>query len=193
MESPVTAAAGDPMPPDPLAIARAEMAPGESLVWADRPMPRAARIWPITLFGMLVFAFALFWTAQAWQAGGAIAIFGLPFLGIGAALLGAPWWRPKRTRHTVYAISDQRLLMIRGWPTRVVQSFAPQDIGHLERREREDASGDLIFRVEHVPQPTGGRHPWHRRWRTRHIGFFGIAEVRRVEAAVRALQRGGSA
>jgi hypothetical protein len=185
----VTAAADDAAPADPLATAGAEMAPGESLVWADRPMPRAARIWPTTLFGMLVFGFALFWTAQAWQEGGAIAIFGVPFLGIGAALLGALWWRPKRRRHTVYAISDQRLLIIHGWPTRVVQSFAPQDIGRLERRERADGSGDLIFREEHVPQATGRRPHGRRRWRTRRIGFFGIAEVRRVEAAVRILQQ----
>jgi hypothetical protein len=185
MGSPVTAADAA-APPDPLAIARAEMAPGESLVWADRAMPRAARLWPITLFGMLVFAFALFWTARAWQAGGALAIFGLPFLCIGAGLLGAPWWQPKRTRHTVYAISDQRLLIIRDWPTRVVRSFAPQDIGRLER---DDGSGDLVFREEHLPQVTSRRHHGRRPWRTRRIGFFGIAEVRRVEAAVRALQR----
>jgi hypothetical protein len=176
--------------PDPLATARAEMAPGETLIWADRPTPRASRIWPMMLFGMLVFGFALFWTAQAWQAGGAIAIFGLPFLGIGAVLLAAPWWRPKRARHTVYAISDQRLLIIRGWPTRVVQSFAPQDIGRLERHEREDGGGDLIFLEEDEPQVLGGRHHARRRWRRRRIGFLGIAEVRRVEAAVRALQRG---
>jgi hypothetical protein len=185
----VTAAADGAAPPDPLATAGAEMAPGESLVWADRPMPRAARIWPITLFGMLVFGFALFWTAQAWQAGGAIAVFGVPFLCIGAGLLGAPWWRPKRTRHTVYAISDQRLLIIHGWPTRVAQSLLPQDILRLERRERSDGSGDLVFREEQVPQMAGRRRHGGGRWRTRRIGFFGIAEVRRVEAAVRTLQQ----
>lgn len=176
--------------PDPLATARAEMAPGETLIWADRPLPRVSLVWPMVLFGMLVFGFALFWTAQAWQAGGAIAIFGLPFLGIGAVLLAAPWWRPKRARHTVYAISDQRLLIMRGWPARVVQSFAPQDIGRLQRHEREDGSGDLIFLEEDVPQVLGGRHHARRRWRRRRIGFSRIAEVRGVEAAVRALQRG---
>lgn len=186
----MTAATEGAAPPDPLATARAEIAPRETLIWADRPMPRPLRIWPMMLFGMLVFGFALFWTAQAWQAGGAIAIFGLPFLGIGAALLAAPWWGPKRARHTVYAISDQRLLIIRGWPARVVQSFAPQDFGRLERHEREDGSGDLVFLEEHVPQVVGGRRYARRRRRRRRIGFFGIAEVRRVEAAVRALQRG---
>ena len=170
------------------------MAPGERLIWAERQLPRTggARALMPAVFGFVVLGFGLFWTANAWQAAGALGILGLPFVAIGAALVSAPWWRPKRARSTIYAISDQRLLIIRGWPNRVVRSFGPDEIERLERREREDGSGDLIFRQEVAPHVHSHPHRPYARYhmRVHPIGFFGIPDVRRVEAAVRALQRG---
>lgn len=181
---------------DPLTVARAELAPGERLVWADRPDPGRVRrrTWPRLLFGLVFAGFGLFWTSQAMAAGGFVWLFGLPFVAIGAGIATAPWWRPRQARATVYAITDQRIVIIRGWPSRRVQSFGPGDIDVIDRREQADGTGDLVFREEvrarrHAGQIWQEGPPYHR-YRRRRIGFFGIPDVRRVEAAVRALRDG---
>ena len=190
------AAVSAPPPEDPLAVARAELAPGERLVWADRPDPERARrrAWPRLLFGLAFAAFGLFWTSRAMAAGGLLWLLGLPFVALGGGIALAPWWKPRQARATVYAVTDQRILIMQGWPQRRVRSFGPGDIDVIARSDRPDGSGDLVFREEVRPR----RHarsiwqegpPYHR-FRRRRIGFFGIHYVRRVEAAVRALRDG---
>jgi hypothetical protein len=180
--------------PDALSVAAKETAPGERLLWADRPGAARARrrVLPMLLFGLLFAGFALLWTIRASEAGGgAMALVGLPLVAVGIALAGAPWWRPRRARATVYAITDQRLMIIEGWPRSKVRSFGADDIEAIERRERADGTGDVVFRHEvHWRDDLRLRRdgPPNYRSRRRAIGFFGISEPRRIEAAVRALK-----
>lgn len=177
--------------PDPLTLARAQMGDGETLLWADTSSEKNARrrVLPVSLLGWLFLLLALSWMARAAIASFWLLIMGLPFLLAILALALLPWWWPRITRHTVYAISDRRLLIIQNFLRRRVTSYGPDDIDVVERRENRDGSGDLIFRHEsHRRLRHHHDHQSKRRVSERPVGFFGVPEVRRVEEAVWALK-----
>ena len=108
----------------PLDVARKEMRPHEHLVWADRPVV-SARARPglgRVLFGLLFAGFAAFWMTMAWlmtrgssdPVGTFFPFFGIPFflVGVGVVVAGVRNWAAGGS--TVYALSDQRVLVIRG-------------------------------------------------------------------------------
>ncbi len=88
-----------------------------------------------------------------------------------------------RNAQATYAITNRRIMILTGRRTIQVASYGPQDIERIERRMRSDGSGDLIFRYEDLPRrydsSYGGRRLSYDRLP---VGFFGIADVRRVEA-----------
>lgn len=178
--------------PNPLDIAKAEMTPGEELLWAETSLPGNARrrIFPISLLGWVFLLLSLAWVSRAATASIGLLVLGIPFVFGGLALASAPWWWPNVTRRTVYAISDQRLLIIRDFSKRKVTSYGPEDIDVVERRERRDGSGDVIFRREET-QKLKHHHDPHgkRRVGMREVGFFGVPDVRRVEEAIWALKQ----
>lgn len=176
---------------DPLSVAATELAPGERLIWADRPDPsrRTGRRWLVPLFGLVFTGFAAFWTVQAMAADRRLALVGLLFVAVGILVTTLRFWR-RQHRQIVYAIADRRLVIIRDGRSRRVRSFQPADLETLERRERPDGSGDVIFGRETVVRD-GLRRPRDRpRVRRRELGFFEVADARRVEAAIRALREG---
>lgn len=131
------------LPPEQQRLIDAEIASGETLLWAGRPAPgRMAKmgIGPM-LFGIPFTAFALFWTAMA----GGMAVlfhgigtglsrtvpgsaplavpftlvsffplFGLIFVAAGVGLLLSPLWLSLKAKRTVYAITNKRILLWNG-------------------------------------------------------------------------------
>ncbi len=189
----MTAVHRDDAPPSALSIAQREMRPGERLIWADRPAPRRMALagLPVMLFGAVFAGFALFWIAGAASMtpadSGVFAffpLFGVPFLLVGLGIMLTPVWIWLGAKKTIYAISSDRLVIIKG---NRVQSFEADEIDELERRERADGTGDVIFNRQLVRSHS--RH--HGRTRERKIGFFGIPEVRRVEDEIRRLKDRG--
>ncbi len=177
--------------PDPLTIAGAEMANGERLIWADSSSPAAARrrSLPIAVLGWLFLLLSLAWIWKAAVTSAWLLVMGLPFLALALALALLPWWWPAITRHTVYGISDRRLLIIRSWPKRRVTSYGPAEIDVVERRDHRDGSGDVIFRQEeHGKLRHHQDRSRKRRMSERPVGFYGVSEARRVEAAIWALK-----
>jgi hypothetical protein len=175
-------------------VVRRELRPDEKLQWAERPGGGAlARTESVkAVVGIPFLAFALFWTymagGKAWLDGeaspsGLFPLFGLIFVVVGLGLVLSPLWAWFRARWIAYAISDRRLIIISTFPVHRVWSYAPEDIQELERTDRGDRSGDLVFRREH---PGSGR--WSRSYQVKRIGFFGIANARRVEDMVRDLK-----
>jgi hypothetical protein len=178
-------------------VARQEVGPNETVLWAGKPDPKrmALRSWPLTCFAIPWTAFAIFWVVAASgmifggsspsNAPGIFALFplfGLPFVLIGFGMLLAPLWANLRAKKTVYAATERRLLIITEGRTRNVQSFDASDIKDVERRERPDGSGDIVFarRTSYSRDSDG-----HGRQSTTEIGFFGVPNVRDVERWVR--------
>ena len=140
--------------------AQSELQSGESIYWtgvAD-PARTALGALPASLFGLPFAGFALFWMSQAFRATSTISksshnsfaggfgifpIFGLPFLLVGLGVVLAPLWAFLAGRSTVYAITNQRVMVITGGNSRSVKSYTPADILGVEHRERPDGSGDI--------------------------------------------------
>lgn len=166
-----------------------ELASGETLLWTGQP--DAARIarqsWPLVLFGLLWQGFVLYWSWVAsgfWLPGSdtppePFALFGLPFFLAGVVVLASPRTLARKARRTGYAITDRRALIIERGRRLSVRSFAPEALADLERRERADGSGDIIFTRDRTGSGKGSR--------ALEVGFFGLPAARDVERRLRAL------
>ena len=188
------APSGDPLP-EPLAQRlRAELQPGEILLWTGRPDPAlAARpAWTFTLIGgamlipttIIAGVIGIVVVAVAFATRSpCLALALLPFLAVFAIILLLLATLPFRARqlaqNTIYALTNRRaILWQKGLWNFQVRSFTPQQLGAMQRTERPDGTGDLIF--EQLPyHDEHGRH-------LRSVGFTALARVRDVEDLIRA-------
>lgn len=89
----------------------------------------------------------------------------------------------------IYAITDQRILIIRKQRNLHVDSYTHDEIGPIRRTERPDGSGDLIFSGSFSPYASGYTgntstyNGTYNNWRTGR--FNGVANVREVERVLR--------
>lgn len=149
-------------PGDAQLCAQSELQSGESLYWTGTADPGRAALTalPAAIFGIPFAAFALFWISQAYNATSAMhksssnaftkgftvfPLFGLPFLLIGLGIVLAPLWAFLKGSSTVYAVTNQRVMIITGTTNRSVKSYTPADIVSVEHRERPDGSGDIAI------------------------------------------------
>jgi hypothetical protein len=105
---------------------RRVLQPGETVLWQGKPQ-RRAYIWqnyPMFIFGLFWFGFAIFWNAGVWLdmptegpegIGIVFRLFGLPFLIIGfyitfGQLLHRAWEWPK----VEYLLTNKRLVILSG-------------------------------------------------------------------------------
>ncbi|MDQ7826594.1 MAG: hypothetical protein RDV48_27575 [Candidatus Eremiobacteraeota bacterium] len=175
--------------------AEKEMESGERLLWCGQPDAKrlAMQTLPLFIFAIPWTLFALFWETMACAAcfgsmgkSGAGAgpglfalifpLFGIPFVLIGLGMLSSPYWAYKNALKTLYAVTDRRAFIVApaSWGgSKTVNSYRDEDIGNIERTERADGSGDLIFAREQYTGSRGSRG-------TRSIGFYGIPAVRKV-------------
>ena len=149
-------------PGDAQLRAQSELQSGESLYWTGTADPRrlALTALPASIFGIPFAGFALFWISQAYHATSAMSkssnnaftngfkvfpLFGLPFLLIGLGVILAPLWAFLKGGNTVYAVTNQRVMVITGGGNRSVKSCTSADIVSVEHRERPDGSGDIVI------------------------------------------------
>ena len=141
---------------------RAELRPSEQVLWAGQPLPnRYMRSgFVAALFFIPWTAFSVFWIAGAsgfklprfdGEAGLfplLFPLFGLPFLLIGLGGLAAPLLLRRKAAFIVYALTEQRALLIEGSKAVTVQSIALKDIHNLVRTELADGSGTLLLQTD---------------------------------------------
>ena len=149
-------------PGDAQLRAQSELQSGESLYWTGTADPRRAALTALSasIFGLPFAGFAFFWITQASHATSAMTksannaftngfrvfpLFGLPFLLVGLGVILAPLWAFLKGSNTVYAVTNQRVMIITGGGTRSVKSYTPADIVSVEHRERPDGSGDIAI------------------------------------------------
>ncbi len=181
------------LPPAVAALAKAELNAGERVRWSDQPIPAlyARRSLALALFGIPFTAFSVFWMAAAsgfkapeLSRGGFsfFPLFGLPFLLVGASLLLSPLWMRLAARRTAYVLTDRRAIVFSAklLGATSVRSFEPSSLKDLERIQRTDGSGDLVF--ERIQQRDSDGNT-----RTTDVGFLAIADVKKVETLVKQL------
>jgi hypothetical protein len=168
---------------------QSELRPGERIVWASAALPRwlmAASIAP-AIFAIPWTAFAVFWTVMAYRGtrdvDGPFAylfpLWGVPFILIGLGMFTSPYWVARRLRRTTYAITNERAIVVSpGWfGSKKVRSFGPESLASVERFERADGSGDLVFE-QYTRRRGSSSH-------TVRNGFISVPRVREVEDLLR--------
>ncbi|MFL6659386.1 MAG: hypothetical protein ACJ8GW_15005 [Massilia sp.] len=184
------------LPPDLQQRLLQELKSGEQLVWvaqpnADRAMKSGFKIW---FFFLPWTAFSVFWICGAsgfkmpsFDSGfGWFPLFGLPFLLIGLGGLCSPLWLKRKALTTIYAITNQRALTIKGKKTFTIKSYLPADLATLEKTVHQDGSGDLILWTEHYHDSDGDKQK-------RTEGFSDIENVRHVEKLLESLAQSPAA
>ncbi|MEO1009543.1 MAG: hypothetical protein AAFX79_13350 [Planctomycetota bacterium] len=181
-----------------------ELRDDERVLWADRPVPRAFNKATVSavLFSIPFTGFAVFWIAGAagliggmggpgqggpGPSGGVMGtvfpLFGLPFVLVGLGMMSTPIWYRRRLKKSLYAITDRRAIIWQGavFGGTQVSSHWAKDLAVLERRQRSDGSGDLVFERR------------EKRWRdgdgdarrsVQEVGFMSVPNVREVERAL---------
>lgn len=175
----------------PTKEAQRHLSPGEKLIWAERaglrpPEQERPQYFWVGILLLAGFVFSLGGIRDAVcgdDLGAFLLIFPVAVLAVvGIALVSLPIIAYRRDRWTVYAITDERLLIIQRSPRNRVFSYEPEQLGVLERHERTNGSGDIVFRQEHHFHSRG--QPYIHR-----VGFFGIPDVRRIEGEIRKLKK----
>lgn len=163
-----------------------ELKPGESVLWSGQPNPNRRML---TGFAMWLFfipwtAFAVFWVAMA----GSLQLlngtskgifdffplFGIPFVLIGLGGLMSPLWMRMNAARTAYAITNHRIITISGIFSTKYRSYYPPQIQFVERKERRDGSGDLIFSRETTRDSEGSNQ-------TKEEGIYAVPNVKNAE------------
>ncbi|ADI30796.1 hypothetical protein [Methylotenera versatilis] len=166
-----------------------ELRRDEVLKWVAQPISSQlvkSSFW-LWLFFIPWTAFSLFWTAGAsgfhwpdWGNLGAYSLFplfGLPFIAIGIWGLALPFTMRRKANSTVYAITNQRLLIASFGKTTNLQIFFPKDVNHLNRVEKSDGSGDLIFSHQIYRDSDGDRN-------IAKEGFYAVRDLKKVERLI---------
>lgn len=123
---------------------------GEQLMWTGRPKPGFRYRWadvPLTCFG-LFFA----------GIGGTIAISAFPWglliphFWVGLYVAFGRFLVERIVREsTEYAITDQRVLIVRAWPTRTTTSVNVPALAGIDLTEHRDGTGTIRFRESKSP------------------------------------------
>ncbi len=126
---------------------------GEDILWTGQPkqgvMFTGKDIFLIP-FTLLWGGFALFWNVMVWIMPGAqqpaswlFRLWGLPFLCVGLYMIGGRFIHDAIIRRTsFYAVSNQRILVLRG---RKLTSLKIRRLPKLELAERGDGTGSIMF------------------------------------------------
>jgi len=171
-------------------VVEAALSGGERLYWVGSPNPMntAKRNLSRPLFG-------LFWTAMVYFmytkfalsksfAGDFSIIFKLilaAFFLVGTGLILSPAWNYIKARYTVYAITDERAMIIKRLPKQTVQSYSIRNMEKIERHG-SDREGSVVFGRETIVV-TNRRAGGCSQTQTMvvPVGFFGIAQPREAE------------
>ena len=173
----------------------AELRPGEPVLWWGRPDPKRrvingrSQLSPIligflSILVLILLAFDTFVILNLHFLD-ALLLFAIILINAGLLFsigsLGYPFVQRRRhvrnLLHTIYAITDQRALIITIVPgkSRAVVSYTKSDIGTISRHEGKEGWGDLIFGVPR-PSVVNGRRVMAS------ASFGGIPQVRAAES-----------
>lgn len=170
-----------------------ELGSGESLKWSGQPDPKT-HLWR----AMGLFLFAIPWTAFSlfWMAGAAefkipdfsepfdfFPLFGLPFLLIGIGMLASPYYAYLTAKRTLYVVTSKRAFEMKVGNTIKVKNYPASVIDGIEKVEKADGSGNVLFSTEARSGEDGRKYV--------KAGFIGIRDVRIVEKYIRDLKEKG--
>ena len=186
------------LPADLRQALNSELQPGERVLYAGQPDWRAewGKLTALFLFGLFwsAIAFVFFGVSAASLLGIApmmskgqpadiwmqlfIFVFSLPFVAIGLVFLAAPFLGIRKSRRTVHAVTDVRLLNVFGGPQGGAESYKLEAINVVKRRDLKDGFGSLSIGYGVEKDSDGDPRPLTLDW-------SGIPDAKRSEAIIR--------
>ena len=135
---------------------------GERILWTGQPKQGLALTGKdafLIPFSLMWGGFAIVWNAMVWLApfdtstgggpGWLFKLWGLPFLIIGLYLIAGRFFHDAHIRKKLfYAVTDQRILVLRGSK---LTSLDIHRLPRLELSEHRDGSGNLAFEASNLP------------------------------------------
>jgi hypothetical protein len=178
------------IPKDLQDLVERQLEPAERVRWMEQPGPRffTPTSTGIFVFGILWTAFSIFWIASAWGIGRSNpkgesgALFGVPFLLIGVAMLLSPLWTRRKAFKTVYAITDRRAITFDGGWTTTIRNYTPDQLKSMYRKEMKDGSGDVVLGQVASSRSSPSGQP-----QMMDVGFLRVRDVRKTEQMLREL------
>jgi hypothetical protein len=142
-------------PPDAPKLAqelRTLLEPGETLLWQGYPRrglmlrPQDATLIP---FSLIWGGFAIFWEWSVISSARAPVFFelwGIPFVCVGLYLIGGRFiWDAMSRAQTIYAVTNQRVVIISGVGRRNMRSLELQTLAETNLTETSDGRGTITF------------------------------------------------
>ena len=138
------------------AVLERQLDENETLLWSGRPSSRRAALAanvPLILsfifgaVGIVLFILGSIFLSIPGSSPAPFILFtiGSSFLLVTVILAIVGFIIPRFSRNYIYAITDQRVIIIRAGSVQLVQSYSKNDLGPIIRIERPDGTGDLIF------------------------------------------------
>ncbi len=183
-----------------------ELEEGEQVLWSGRPKPGArsrnapgnvfrvlAIVYGLLGIGLLLLGFILGSTLPDRPLAASLvpSIIGTVFLLLAVLFVILGLVLRQSLRGTLYAVTDQRIIVMNTGRTLTVDSYSRDDIGQIRRSERPDGSGDLTFASTRMPYGYGSGY--NSAYGNNGYGanasnmgkFVGIPDVRAAERIVR--------
>ena len=186
------------LPPGLRKALNAELADGERVLFAGQPNWRAegGALIAILLFGIFWSAIALMLFGMSlggllglvpFNSNGKPAgfgmnlfffVFSLPFVAIGCVMLAAPLLGIRKSRHTVHAATDARLINVYTGRDKGAESYPFTKVNFVKRKDRRDGTGNLSIGYGVERDSEGDPRPLTMEW-------SGIPDARRAERIIR--------
>ncbi len=136
---------------DPSAPLRAQLGPGEHLLWAGQPQRgirfRAGDLFMVP-FTLLWGGFAIVWEWSVIQSRAPLLfrLWGIPFVLVGLHLIvGRFFWDAYQRRHTHYGVTNEHVLIVTTGLRSRVRSVNLRTLGELTLSGGADGRGSLAF------------------------------------------------
>ena len=200
-----------PLPVEMEQRLRSELNSTEKFIWSGQPIVKGLAIWgslfqwPLVVIGVPLTTIGVFWaimtfsvirhegwtfppmafsSSESYPSASSIFLsaFGIPFGLLGVSILSSPYRVWRKAQKTVYALTDERALILTPtWPRGVsVRSITPEELSPRRRLRNPDGSGSLFFSRLTVWRSGAGPGSGEEVL----VGFEHIADVLEVEALI---------
>ena len=173
---------------------RLHLSPGERVLWMGQPI-RGLRFTASDVlfvpFSFLWGGFALFWEAQVVRSSAPLLfrLWGIPFVLVGLYLIIGRFfhdaWRRSRT---LYALTDQRAIIVGGGIQQRLRSLALRSLPEISISDERGGRGTITFGSATHPFGLFGRSSWPGTGQTAAPAFEGIESARSVHELIRNAQ-----
>jgi hypothetical protein len=180
---------------------RSYLLTGERILWTGQPkqgIALASRDALLIPFSLLWGGFAIFWNVSVWSIPNEgqnpdlfFRLWGLPFLVAGFYFIFGRFLHDAAARkRSFYAVTDQRILVLRGLMSSNLKSLDIHRLPKLEMSEHRDGTGTIEFESDNSMFGSGrnGFGYWTPALSSA-VQFFCIVDARRVFELVRNQER----